>query len=62
EKKIEGLKGILGSSGFTVVTHKIQNRDACQLIIDSKVVWSCNITTLQTGGGGKEDPLCLEAL
>lgn len=46
---ISKLAGILGSSSFTVVTHKIQNRDACQLIIDSKVVWSCNITALQTG-------------
>ena len=40
---------LIGSSGFVVVTQKIQQRDLCQLVIGSKVVWDCNITNLLPG-------------
>ena len=39
----------LGMAGFVVVVSKISKLEACELMIDNKVVWRCNITSLNPG-------------
>ncbi|OWF37511.1 hypothetical protein KP79_PYT06055 [Mizuhopecten yessoensis] len=49
------------ASGHKVTTQKTKKYAACDLYIDSKHVWSCDITSLEPAEGPFH-PLCAEAV
>ncbi|OWF37512.1 hypothetical protein KP79_PYT06054 [Mizuhopecten yessoensis] len=51
----------LTSAGHKVTTQKIQKDNACELYVDSELVWSCNITEFKQGANASH-PMCVAAV
>ncbi|OWF37513.1 UPF0728 protein C10orf53-like [Mizuhopecten yessoensis] len=58
---MDPTRAAIACSGHVVITQKTEKHEACEVYIDSKRVWSCNIKGLQPGDGHSH-PLCVEAL
>ncbi|CAF4117160.1 unnamed protein product [Rotaria socialis] len=61
-ERTKGLETFLTNLGYSVSTHPIPIRNACEVHVYDLKVFECDIRNLQFGGDGELDDLCHETL
>ncbi|KAJ0067145.1 hypothetical protein NL108_012828 [Boleophthalmus pectinirostris] len=60
--RLQGIRAALTARGYTCALKETRERNRVELLFRGRIVFSCDITSLEFGGDGRLDPLCKEAV